>query len=342
MANLFDLLVSGLATGAIYALVAVGFTLLWQTSQTINFAQGEFVMLPAFLMLAAMRAGAPFWLAILSASAVAGAARLRLQAAAGRSDAAPRRVAAGDRDDGARRSAMKEVGQAVLQRRGVAVSVRRPAGDRCRSSAHHGLAAEHRRARLLAIVAVVGSTLFLEPHLDRPSDAGGRAESDGRPHRRHSGRAHDALTFLINAPLVALASLLVTPIYLAKFSSGEALGQAAFAAAIVGGFNQVRGAIVGGLLIGVVDNLAAAYVSTQYRAAVPLVAADRRHPVSARKDCSGRPRNARYDPRQRNICASRSGVVVLAGLIVVPLSLQSLWALHAEPVGGDDDRRDGA
>ena len=60
MSNLFDLLVAGLATGAIYALVAVGFTLLLQTSQTINFAQCEFVMLPAFLMLAAMHVGAPF------------------------------------------------------------------------------------------------------------------------------------------------------------------------------------------------------------------------------------------------------------------------------------------
>ncbi len=51
-----------LATGAIYALIAVGFTLLWQTSQTINFAQGEFVMLPAFFILEAMNLGAPFWL----------------------------------------------------------------------------------------------------------------------------------------------------------------------------------------------------------------------------------------------------------------------------------------
>jgi branched-chain amino acid transport system permease protein len=49
------------------------------------------------------------------------------------------------------------------------------------------------------------------------------------------------------------------------------LGQAAFIAAIVGGFNQVRGAIAGGLLIGVLDNLAASYISTQYRAAVPLI-----------------------------------------------------------------------
>jgi branched-chain amino acid transport system permease protein len=50
MASFIQLLVSGLATGAIYALVAVGFTLLWQTSQTINFAQGEFVMLAGFIV----------------------------------------------------------------------------------------------------------------------------------------------------------------------------------------------------------------------------------------------------------------------------------------------------
>ena len=78
-------------------------------------------------------------------------------------------------------------------------------------------------------------------------------------------------TFLINAALAAIASILVSPIYLAKFSNGEHLGLAAFVAAIVGGFNQVRGAIAGGLLVGVIDNLAATYVSTAYRQAVPLV-----------------------------------------------------------------------
>src|SRR6476660_61099 len=65
MASFIQLLVSGLATGAIYALIAVGFTLLWQTSQTINFAQGEFVMLPAFFVLAALNLKAPLWLALL-------------------------------------------------------------------------------------------------------------------------------------------------------------------------------------------------------------------------------------------------------------------------------------
>jgi branched-chain amino acid transport system permease protein len=78
-------------------------------------------------------------------------------------------------------------------------------------------------------------------------------------------------TFLINAALVMLASVLLTPIYLAKFTNGEWLGLYAFIAAIVGGFNQVRGAIVGGLLLGVIDNFAAVYISSQYRMALPLL-----------------------------------------------------------------------
>jgi branched-chain amino acid transport system permease protein len=77
-------------------------------------------------------------------------------------------------------------------------------------------------------------------------------------------------TFMINAALVMIASLLITPIYLAKFTNGELLGLYAFIAAIIGGFNQMRGAIVGGLLLGVVDNFTAAYISTQYRLVVPL------------------------------------------------------------------------
>jgi branched-chain amino acid transport system permease protein len=78
-------------------------------------------------------------------------------------------------------------------------------------------------------------------------------------------------TFLVNAVLVAIASILISPIYLAKFTNGETLGMAAFLAAIIGGFNQVRGAILGGIILGILDNLSAAYLSSQYRAAFPLL-----------------------------------------------------------------------
>src|ERR1044071_9359635 len=70
LADIIQLFIAGLATGGIYALAAIGFTLLWQTSQTINFAQGEFVMVPAFLALTAMNLGLPFLPALLAAVVV--------------------------------------------------------------------------------------------------------------------------------------------------------------------------------------------------------------------------------------------------------------------------------
>ena len=78
-------------------------------------------------------------------------------------------------------------------------------------------------------------------------------------------------TFAINAVLACAAALLVTPTYLAKFDMGESLGTKAFFAAIIGGFNNSRGALLGGLIVGVSENLAAAYISPAYKDAVALV-----------------------------------------------------------------------
>lgn len=268
MSNLLDLVVSGLATGAIYALAAIGFTLLWQTSQTINFAQGEFVMLPAFLMLAAMRLGAPFWLAIivglmLSLALLGFAFKRLLVDPMLRHGVLPLAIATM-----ALSTAMKESVKTFYSAEAQPFPSIAPSG----SLSLFGASVSLQSAGVFAfgVVAVVALGLFLDrTSTGRQMQAAAQnptvARIVGIPVERMA-----MLTFVINAVLVALASLLVTPIYLAKFSSGETLGQAAFAAAIIGGFNQVRGAIVGGLLIGVADNLAAAYISTQYRAAVPL------------------------------------------------------------------------
>ena len=78
-------------------------------------------------------------------------------------------------------------------------------------------------------------------------------------------------TFLVNAVLACVAAILVTPTYLAKFDMGETLGNKAFFAAIIGGFNNSRGALLGGLIVGVGENLAAAYISPAYKDAVALV-----------------------------------------------------------------------
>src|SRR6478752_4339237 len=260
MSNLLDLLIAGLATGAIYAIVAVGFTLLWQTSQTINFAQGEFVMLPAFLMLAAMHAGAPFWLAIILGILLS----MLLLDPMMRHGVLPLAIATMALAIG-----LKEAVKQFFSAEASPFPSIVPTGDV--SILGHAISLQSIGVLVLAILAVFGLTALLNrTSLGHQMQAAAQnptvARIIGVPVERMI-----LLTFLINAFLVALASLLITPIYLAKFSSGEVLGQAAFIAAIVGGFNQVRGAIAGGLLIGVLDNLAAAYVSTQYRAAVPLV-----------------------------------------------------------------------
>jgi branched-chain amino acid transport system permease protein len=269
MATFIQLLVSGLATGAIYALIAVGFTLVWQTSQTINFAQGEFVMLPAFFVLAANNAGAPFWLAALIGIALSvlvlgilfkfivvdpmlkyGVLPLVISTIAlslflkegvkdfysSQAQPFPALVPAID----------IHVFEAVISTQSLAVLA-------------------------VAVITVVALNLLLNgTRVGRQMQATAQnvtlARILGVPVRRMV-----LYTFLINAVLVAIASILVSPIYLAKFTNGETLGMAAFIAAIIGGFNQVRGAVLGGVVLGVLDNLSAAYISSQYRGAFPLI-----------------------------------------------------------------------
>ena len=189
---LLQLIVSGTATGAIYALAALGFTLLWQASGTINFAQGEFVMVPAFVMLFFLHtAGLPLWLAFLLTCLVA---MLLLGYTFKRAMVDPlirhgviplviatlgpvdRRQAAGQ---GRRHRTGAAVRQSVPGRPAGAGRiegvVRRP-GDAaaCRL--------DRRR-----------SADVPQPHGHRPRDAGGGAEHRGREGARHQRQADGAV-----------------------------------------------------------------------------------------------------------------------------------------------------
>lgn len=269
MADLIQLVIAGLATGAIYALAAIGFTLLWQASQTINFAQGEFVMLPAFFALAAMKfAGLPFWAAALLAVAVA----MLLLGVTFKFVIVDPLIKHGPMP-----LVISTIAVALLLKDGVKEFYSAEAQpfptilpDVLVSIFGVKLSLAQIGVIVTAIAAILGLQWFLSgTRTGRQMQATAQnptvARILGVPVERMI-----LYTFLINAGLAAVASLLVSPIYLAKFSNGEPLGLAAFVSAIVGGFNQVRGAIAGGLVVGVIDNLAAAYVSTSYRQAVPL------------------------------------------------------------------------
>jgi branched-chain amino acid transport system permease protein len=269
MASFVQLLISGLATGAIYALIAVGFTLLWQTSQTINFAQGEFVMLPAFFILAAMNLGAPFWLAVLvgivlSAVVLGLLFKLIVVDPMHRYGVLPL-VISTIAFSLLLKEAVKDFYSAQAQPFPALV----PAIDIHVFGAV--VSTQSLAVLLVAMITVAALHLWLnKTRTGRSMQATAQnptlARILGIPVQRMV-----LYTFLVNAVLVAIASILISPIYLAKFTNGETLGMAAFIAAIIGGFNQVRGAILGGVILGVLDNLSAAYLSSQYRGAFPLL-----------------------------------------------------------------------
>lgn len=243
--------------------------LLWQTSQTINFAQGEFVMVPAFFVLAAMKFGGLSFplamaLALVISLVVLGVLFKRL-------------VVDPILPHGMLPLVISTIALAILMKESVkefyaADAQPFPAAWATTNLEVAGAVVSVQNLVIIgvAVVAVVLLQWFLGgTKTGRQMQATAQNPTLARVLGIPVGRMV-LYTFLINAALVALASFLVSPIYLAKFTNGETLGLVAFVAAIVGGFNQVRGAIAGGLLLGIVDNFVAAYWSAQYRAAIPL------------------------------------------------------------------------
>ena len=270
MSEFLQVFLSGLATGSIYALAAIGFTLLWQAAQTVNFAQGEFVMLPAFFVLIASHwLGWPLWAALLfglvTAVIVLGILFKKLIVEPMLPNTGLPLIIA-------------TMALSVLLKEGAkqfygAEAQPFPAlfPQTTMNLAGAILSVQDILNLAVSLSVVVALTLFLNRTrtgrcIQATAQNPGIAEILGVDTKRMVLYA-----FVINAVLAALASFLISPVYLAKFSNGETLGIVAFIAAIVGGFNQIRGALVGGLLIGVLDNLTATYVTASYRAALPLV-----------------------------------------------------------------------
>lgn len=270
MSQFLQVVLSGLATGSIYALVAIGFTLVWQAAQTVNFAQGEFVMLPAFFVLVGTHMlSMPLWVSLIFGLVLS---LLILGIAFKKAIVEPILPTGGIS------LIIATMALGILLREGVKEfysAEAQPFPSVFPRNTLHIFGAivsvQDLCNLVISLAIVVALTMFLNrTRTGRSMQAAAQnpsvAEILGVDVKKMV-----LYTFLINAALAAIASFLITPVYLAKFSNGETLGLIAFIAAIVGGFNQIRGALVGGLLIGVLDNLTATYVTAEYRAALPLV-----------------------------------------------------------------------
>ncbi|HEY2928854.1 branched-chain amino acid ABC transporter permease [Piscinibacter sp.] len=269
MTDFLQLFISGMATGGIYALAALGFTLLWQASGTINFAQGEFVMLPAFMMLAFMSIGAPL---LVSFVLTCGVAVLVLGWGFKRGVADPLLKF------GLMPIVVATIGLSIAMRNGIRAGFSAEAhpfpslfADKLFNIAGVTVTLIDVGTLALALVLVVGTQAFLARTVTGRAMQAVAQNTDSATVLGINVPRMVFYTFAINAVLACAAALLVTPTYLAKFDMGESLGTKAFFAAIIGGFNNSRGALLGGLIVGVCENLAAAYISPAYKDAVALI-----------------------------------------------------------------------
>jgi branched-chain amino acid transport system permease protein len=269
MTDFLQLFFSGLATGSIYALAALGFTLLWQASGTINFAQGEFVMLPAFMMLGFLSAGFPLVLSFVG-SCVLSVIVLGWLFKRGVVDPLFKY--------GMMPIVVATIGLSIAMRNAVRAGYSAEPQpfpnlfpDEVYNIAGVTISATDIGTFVFAMALVVVTQAFLAKTVTGRAMQAVAQNTESASVLGINVPRMIFYTFAINALLAAAAAILVTPTYLAKFDMGGSLGNKAFFAAIIGGFNNSRGALLGGVIVGVCENLAAAYISPAYKDAVALV-----------------------------------------------------------------------
>ena len=254
-----QLLISGISQGCIYGLIALGFVLIYKATETVSFAQGELMMLGAFAGLGLMTVlGFPFWLAVPAAVAAMALFGFVLE----------RAVIRPILGQPAFSVVMLTIGIGYVLRGLVTMipnigtethTLPVPYKDMAWSWA--GLTLNAEQAVVIAATAALCLLLFA---LFRYSVLGiaMQASSQNQLAAYYMGIPVQRLNGLVwgLAPAVAsVAGLLLAPITFVHANMGF-IGLKAFPAAVVGGFGSLPGAIVGGLVIGVVESLAGFYL----------------------------------------------------------------------------------
>ena len=268
MAEFLQFAFSGLTVGAVYALVAVGFTLIFNASDVINFAQGEFVMLGGMTTVSLVLAGVPVPLAALIAVIVTVAIGLALYGLA----IEPARGAS------AVALIMITIGASIFLRGAAQIVF----DKRFHSLPHMfgtdpiqfgGAAIMPQSLVVLAGAAVIVMLLWL--FIDRTLlGKAVIATATNRLAARLVGidtRSIVGLSFAVSAAIGAVAGILVTPITLTSYDVGTLLALKGFAAAMLGGIGSALGAVLGGLILGMLEAFSAGYLSSKYKDAVAFL-----------------------------------------------------------------------
>lgn len=268
LTEFFQYLFSGMTVGATYAMAALGFTLIYNASNVINFAQGEFIMLGGMLAVLFTQAGLPLPVAVLLAVVVPTLVGVLVE----KSVIEP--VKGADTVN----IIIVTIGASLVIRGLVQVTLGKNARALPAFSGEApvtllGAVLPTQSLWVIGVTALVVAGLWF--FFNRTM--GGKAMLATAINRTAAQLVGIntawvlTLSFALSAGLGALGGVLVTPITLTAYDAGIMLGLKGFVAAVVGGLGNGMGALVGGLLVGVLEAMGAGYLSSAYKDAVPFV-----------------------------------------------------------------------
>jgi branched-chain amino acid transport system permease protein len=268
MSQLAQIILAGVAIGAVYSLAALGFTIVFNATRVTNFANGDFVMMGG-LIAATLVAQAQLNQLVAIVFAVLAVTVLGVALDQLGLQQARRKTVLG--------YAMITIGFSVLYRGLMQVT----AGRDVLFMPSFGAIPDFRAADIyfssqsiwilltLAVVSGALSYLYLKTRIGKAM----RAASQNARAAALCGiepRFMSALAFAMAAAVGAIAGALVAPVGAAFYEYGLTFGLKGFAAAVLGGFGSPVGAVVGGLLIGILESVSAGYLSSGYKDAVAL------------------------------------------------------------------------
>ncbi len=256
-------LVSGVAIGSIYIMLALGYTIIFSTMKMSHFAQGDFFMIGAFLGYTFFMAlNLPLVVAVIMAVIGTVAVLLIVERLA------YRKLYHGDGI------------YLILSTIGVGIFLRNlaqivwsaetlPFDSVFKQSTFNfgGVVVNSQYVAIIAVCLILMVLLYLFM-MKTKTGVAMQAVSMNRTAAALAGINIPKIiqvSYVIAAGLAAVAGFLLAPIYRVYATMGVTVGTKALTAAILGGFGDVRGAMVGGLLLGIIETLGSAYISSGYR-----------------------------------------------------------------------------
>ncbi len=255
-------MLNGLAVGCIYGLVALGFVLIYKATELVNFAQGDLMMLGAFTCyMFVVWDGLGYWAAFALAVAVVALFGAALDAAVLRRVLGQPQFAV----------VMLTIGLGAIFRSFASITwgseiYTLPTPFSARATRIGGVSVSHEYVSIIVgtvLLCAVLYTFFTYTKVGLAMQAASQnqlaAYYMGIPVKRMF-----SLIWAISAGVAAIAGVLLAPVSLIDINLGF-IGLKAFAAAVLGGFGSIPGALVGGLTIGLIELFAGAYLPQGFK-----------------------------------------------------------------------------